>query len=117
MELTLHVSADGPLVAIGVDDHPPLRLRRGETPVPIAHALVERRVEVLEAVPLALRPPTRAREPLVDRDVEEEGAVRHEIAARERGDGTDVVEWDAVAVALIGHRRVEEAVGDYRLAH
>src|SRR6185503_5311751 len=90
------------------------RSRKAE--VALAHARVERGVEHLEAVPLALRAPSGATESRVHGDVEEKRPVRRKVAAGDRRHRADVVERHAVAVPLVRHRRVEETVGDDDLA-
>src|SRR5712692_776771 len=112
VDLAEHVGCDRGLVAIGPDKDPTLRLGGCEAQIALANALVEGGIEHLEAVPLALRAPSRPSEPDVDGDVEEERPVGNEVAAGEGGHGADLVERHAVPVALIRRRRIEEAVGN-----
>src|SRR5918994_2032660 len=108
----LHEAADGGVGILDragtVDDPEPIRLVGREALVRRADGLEEDGLlRVLEPVPLA--PPPRARQPDLDRDVEEQREVRAQAEGREVLETSELGHVVPVAGALVGERRVEEA--------
>src|SRR5437762_4178456 len=113
IDLAADVRGHALLRAVAIDHDETAGLGRGEPQIALAHALVERTVVPMEAVP-ARRPGPRAepRQRHRDGNVNEEGALRDERPHREAGHRPETVEVGAEALALVGEGRVEVPVGD-----
>src|SRR4029450_10717467 len=100
---------DGPA---GIDEGAALRILARDRQEAVAQAIVEVDGHLLVAVLVAgaRRRPLQA---LLDRKIEDQGEIGRGVADHRLEQGLDDVEWDAVAVALVGRRRVGEAVADH----
>src|SRR6185312_5358347 len=97
-----------------VDDEAALRLGAGDLEKALAELLVELRSLALEAG-LATRPLARTREALGHGQIEDEGEVGREIAGDEPMEPPELVLRNAAGRALIGQRRIGEAVAQHPL--
>src|SRR5205807_6677096 len=110
-----HSGQHGPMnavdVAAGVDYRATLRVSGGDLLKALAQPFVECRIEPLKAVGVA-GALCRPREPLGDRQIQDERQVGGEIAERETMQRLQFGQWQAASVTLIGDRRIRETVAD-----
>ncbi len=93
-------------VARGVDQDAASRVLGGDLPEPLAQLFVEVAVEAFE--PIGGRARGSAGEPDFDRQIEDHGQVRREIAEGEAVQCGEILERNSSAVALIGHRGIRQ---------
>jgi len=104
-------------VGIGVDQHAALGLVRRDLAIGLAQALMELEILPLEPVRCAAAAPRgSALQADLDRQVEDDGEIRLEIADRDPLHRVDERGRHAAETALIGPRRVGETIAQHPCA-